>query len=66
MPCVVLRMLCFLIAFIREFCVLWNSSVLLLEDEKDTATLHATINSKRSDGKWRKNRELFSLEVNLQ
>jgi hypothetical protein len=36
----------------------------MLKDEKNTATLHVTINDERSDGKWRKNRELFSLEVN--
>jgi hypothetical protein len=43
-----------------------GSSVLSLKNEKSTATLHATINNKRSDGKWQKNPELFSLEVNLQ
>jgi len=50
----------------KEVCVLWGSSVLLLKDEKNTGTLHVTINDERSDGKWRKNQKLFSLEVNLQ
>jgi hypothetical protein len=50
----------------KEVCVIWGSSVLLLSVEKNTATLRVTINDERSDGKWRKNRELFSLEVNHQ
>ena len=48
----------------KEVCVIWGSSVLLLKERKKTATLHVTINDERSDGKWLKNRELFSLEVN--
>jgi len=34
-----------------EVRVLWGSGVLLLKDEKNTATLHVTINDERSDGK---------------
>jgi hypothetical protein len=50
----------------KEVCVIWGSSVLLLKDEKNAATLQVTIDCERSDGNWRKNRELFSLEVNHQ
>src|SRR4030042_3401320 len=52
--------------FIRKFVQYKGNSVLLLRDRKDTGTLHVTINDERSDGKWRKSRELFSLEVNHQ
>jgi hypothetical protein len=40
-----------------------GSSVLLLKDEKNTAALHVKINDERCDGKWWKNRELFSSEA---
>jgi hypothetical protein len=46
----------------KQACVIWGSSVLLLKDEKKTATLRSTIKGVMK--KWRKNRELFSLEVN--
>jgi hypothetical protein len=49
----------------KEACALLGSSALLLKDEKNTATLLATINYKRSDVKWLKNQDLFSLEINL-
>jgi len=52
--------------FIRKFAQYKGNSVLLLRDEKDTTALHVTINDERSDGRWRKDRELFSLEVNHQ
>jgi hypothetical protein len=35
----------------KEVCVLWGASVLLLKDEKNTATLRVTINDQGSDGK---------------
>jgi multimeric flavodoxin WrbA len=34
--------------------------------EKNTAALHVIINDERSDGKWGKNRESFSLETKHQ
>jgi len=59
----ILRLFCCLIERIyKEVCVLLGSSVLLLTQKNN----NVTINDERSDGKWRKNQELFSLGVNHQ